>query len=129
MGLQTFDERVVLNLSRRIVPADGTASLSFITVNSGDRRYDTILCANRDTIPHVVTLTKTNAGVVTVLGSVSVPAGTGYAGSPTVDLLALILPTTQSGINLQAGETVNVQLAVAVAATFDLDVTAFGGAF
>lgn len=129
MGLQTFDERVIFSASKRILPADGIASLALVTVASQDRRIDNILVANRDTIPHVVTLTRTTATIVTTLGSVSVPAGTGYAGTPTIDLLAAIFPATMGGLPVQGPETINVQLAVAVAATFDLDVSVLGGAF
>jgi hypothetical protein len=129
MSISTLDERNVLNLQRLVLPADGTGSLALVPVNSNDRRIDSILVANRDTIPHVVTLAKTNTAVTTVLGSLSVPAGQGYAGTPSLDLLASILPASQVGLTLMSADTLNVQLAVAVAATFDLSVSAFGGTF
>lgn len=129
MSLQSFDERTVLNGNRRVLPADGTTSVSVVAVNSSDRRIDTILVANRDTIAHVVTLTKVNGAITTTLGSLSIPAGTGYAGTPSIDLLAGCVPATQIGINLNPADTLAVTLAVAVQATFDLDVTTLGGVF
>jgi hypothetical protein len=129
MAIGIFDERTVQNYQRRILPADGAAALSLVPVNSSDRRIDTILVVNRDSIAHVLVLSKTVGGVTTNLGSASIPAGTGYAGTPCLDLLALIFPATQVGLNLQPADVLSVSCVVAVQATFDLDVTATGGVF
>lgn len=129
MGLSTFDERTALTRSRLVVPADGVALLPLMTVDFSDARVDQILVANRDGIPHVVNLILTNGAVLTNLGSVSVTAGAGYAGTPSVDLLASIFPATQVGIVIQGGMLLGVQLAVAVVATFDMSFSAFGGRF
>lgn len=129
MSVTTFDERSVLAHNRRLLPADGTGVVAFVPANSSDRRMDAMLIANRDTIAHVVTLLKVNGAVTICLGSATIPAGQGYAGTPSLDLLALVFPATMVGINLVAGDTLAVQLAVALQATFDLDVSAYGGAF
>jgi hypothetical protein len=129
MGTQVFDERTVLNQSRLVVPADGTGVLALVTATTTDRRIDTLLCANRDGIAHVVSLVFTNGAVVTQLGSVSVPAGTGYAGTPAIDLLVACFPVSQAGLAIQPTQLLGIQLAVAVVATFDLSVTALGGQY
>jgi hypothetical protein len=129
MSLATFDERNALSQSRLVLPADGTALVPLVTVNSQERRIDTILVANRDGIAHVINVVTTVGAVVTNLGSVSVPAGQGYLGTPSLDILAAVLPATQVGLVLMPGQLVGVQLAVAVVATFDVSVTAQGGVF
>ena len=129
MSIAQFDERVVNNSTRLVVPADGTALLPLVTVGVGDRRVDALLVSNRDTIAHVVNIVLTHVGVLTVLGSTSVPAGAGFAGAPSVDIMAASFPSTQVGMNLTGADLLGVQLAVAVAATFDVSVTAVGGLF
>lgn len=129
MGFQVYDETAVLNLNRLIVPADGTALLPLVPAASVSRRIDAILAANRDTIDHVINVQMTVGAVVTEIGSVTVPAGAGYAGVPTVDLLGSGFPATQAGVTLIGTSLIGVQLPVAVVATFDVSVTAVGGFF
>ena len=129
MSLQAFDERIVLLYSRLFLPADGTALVTVAAANSGDRRLDACMVANRDTIPHVVNLQMTNGAILTQLGSLSVPAGQGYAGTPALDLFASVLPVGQVGLVLSPATTLQVSMSVAIVATFDVSVTMVGGSF
>lgn len=129
MSLQTFDERTVLNALVLMLPADGTATKIIAAVNSSDRRIDNVLISNRDTIAHVVTASVVAGGTTVILGSVSIPAGQGFAGTPSIDLLASIFPATFVGLNLAPSATLNVTLAVAIQATFDVGFFVNGGVF
>jgi len=129
VAIGLFDERTVLSQSVLMLPADGTATKVVAAVNSSDRRIDNLLCANRDGIAHVVNVSIVAGGVTVQIGSVSIPAGQGYAGTPSLDILAAILPATQVGLNLVPGATLNVQLPVAIVATFDMSFYAQGGTF
>lgn len=129
MGLGIFDERTVYLAQVLMVPADGIATKIIVPANQSDRRVDAMMVANRDGIAHVVNLSMVSGAVTVQLGSVSVPAGQGYAGTPSLDVLAAVLPATQVGINLIPGATLNVVLSVAIVATFDLSLCAIGGVF
>ncbi len=129
MSLQTFDERTVLAQQVLMLPADGTATKIIVAANSSDRRVDAIVVSNRDGIAHVVNVNVVLAGVTVQIGSVSIPANQGYLGTPGIDLLASILPATQVGINLSPAATINVVLAVAIVATFDMSFWVSGGVF
>jgi hypothetical protein len=129
MGLGIFDESRVYQAARIVLPADAVALVPLVAVGTVDRRIDNLLAVNRDTIAHTVNVVTTIGGVLTVIGSVSVPAGQGYAGTKALDLLDGALPATQVGLNLISGNLLGVQLVVAVQATFDLTVFANGGWF
>lgn len=129
MSIQTFDERTVLIQPVLMVPGDGTTTKVIVAANSSDRRIDALMVSNRDTIAHVLNLTSVLGGVTTQLGSVSIPAGQGYAGTPSIDILAACFPATQVGVNLTPSATLNVSMVVAIQATFDVSLTAFGGVF
>jgi hypothetical protein len=129
MSLGIFDERTVLGAFKIVLPADGTGAVALVPINSGDRRIDTISVVNRDGIAHVVNLLLVNGATTIQLGSASIPANQGYAGTPALDLLALIQPATSAGITLQPGDTLSVSMAVAIVATFDVSFRCSGGAF
>lgn len=129
MGLQIFDERTVLTAVKLMLPADGTAAVSILPVHSSDRRVDSIIVSNRDTIAHVCNLTLVAGAVTVELGSVSVAASAGYLGTPGVDILASCLPATVVGLAMPPAGSLNLSLSVALVATFDLSVTVNGGVF
>jgi hypothetical protein len=129
MAIGTFDERTVLTQQVLMLPADGTATKVLAPVNSSDRRIDAITVTNRDTIAHVVTASIVVGATTVAIGSVSIPAGQGFAGTPAIDLLAAILPATVVGVNLGPSATFNVTLAVAIQATFDVGFWISGGVF
>jgi len=129
MGLQTFDERTILAAVKLVAPADGTGAVALLPVHSSDRRVDTIIATNRDTIAHVVTLTLNNGATTIILGSVSLAAGAGTAGTPAVDVLAACLPATVVGLLLVPADNLLVTMAVAIQATFDVGFKVIGGIF
>jgi len=127
MGLTTFDETAAEVWSWLLVPASGTGFIALVPTDVFDRRVDSILVSNRDGIAHVINLSLIVGSSRTQLGSVSVPAGAGYAGTPSVDILPTSLPATQVGLVVPGNYALNFNVSVAVVATFDMSVTAFGG--
>jgi hypothetical protein len=127
MGLSTFDEKAAVIWNALVLPAAGTGAVTLIPAQVGDVRVDTILVSNRDGIAHVIIVQVAVGAVYTIIGTVSVPAGAGTAGTPSVDILAAVLPATQVGLVLPGGDILRISMAVAIVATFDVSVTAFGG--
>lgn len=128
MGRAIFDEKSVITTNLLVLPASGTGAITLVGTDVNDRRIDTILVSNRDGIAHVINLSLLVGAVVTQLGSVSVPAGQGYAGTPSIDLLAAVLPADQVGYPLVGGCQLHINMVVAVVATFDVSLSVIGGA-
>lgn len=129
MGISIFDE--TLADSNAIVFDDGN-SPGTLTLTPNDktlRRVDTILAANNDTIDHVVNLRINIAASFYWLGSVTVPAGTGFDGVPAIDLLAACVPVTQVGLNLFSFNYLEINVPVALNTGKGLWLTTFGGLF
>lgn len=127
VGLQTFDENEPFANVHYIVNAAGTGSVTFVNANPRRVRIDSILAINNDSIPHVVNVFYFDGSTPGLIGSASVASGAGTAGTPSVDLLAAILPTTQVGLLLNGVSTINVAVAVAVTGANSVQLTALGG--
>lgn len=127
MGTQVFSEVQPHLTGVKFVNADGTAAKTVGGDSALQTRVDTLLCQNTDTIPHVINVGVNIGGTIYQLGSVSVAAGAGTAGTPCVDLLAAIFPATQVGMQLMASQQLEVSMVVAVVATFTVTVVAVGG--
>lgn len=127
MGLQNFDERDPLQFSKVVLAADGITRHPLMLPGVGNARVDSIVATNSDAIAHVVILSLLISAVETNLGSASIPAGQGYAGTPGLDLLALILPATQVGLVVGALETLRYALEVVMGGTTHVDLTVNGG--
>lgn len=127
MGLSTFEERVPFYQATAFTSADTTVAKQAAKLTTSPVRIDSILATNTDTIPHVIRLTLVVSSVNYLIGSVSVPAGAGTLGTPSVDALAGSLPVTQAGIVLDPLNSINAAMEVAVAATFAVTLVALGG--
>lgn len=128
MSLSQFDERTALVTPVQIALADGVALKTLATGALSGQRVDDILASNNDTIPHVLELALTVGAVTYALGSVSVPAGTGWAGAPALSLGATLLPPLQAGWLLGYNNLLKVRVTVAMVGAFVCDVVGFGGA-
>lgn len=129
MGISIFDE--TLADSNPVVFDDGN-SPGVLTLTPNDktlRRVDTILAVNNDTIDHEVSLRINIASAFYWLGSVVIPAGAGFAGTPSIDLLAACVPPTQLGLNLFSFNYLEVDCLVALSSGKGVWITAFGGLF
>jgi hypothetical protein len=127
MGLSIFDEVQPYDVVATLNTASGIIAVSVAPQTTTPRRLDNILVTNSDVIAHVVTLLYVDSGISIVLGSWSIPAGQGYVGTPGVDLLAAVLPSTQVGLACRASVSFSLQLAVVMGATAVLGVVVNGG--
>jgi hypothetical protein len=127
MGIQSFDESLPLNEGASIESTDGT---NWVSVHGGIQslcRIDTILVTNSDSVDHVVNLRMNANAAQTRLTSVNLPAGTGSAGVPPVDLIAAIPGVLAGGIPLYAFTTLEAQAEVAFGAGTGAQISVVGG--
>lgn len=127
-GLAAFQETQPVVAQVTFVNADGTAAKSLASYLGGPWRVDSIYVTNDDTIDHVVDLFVRVTATNYLLGSANVPAGTGKAGVPAVDVLAASLPSGSAGLALGDGASIQAAMEVAVAAAHTVTLNAFGGA-
>jgi hypothetical protein len=129
VSLQQFDERNPVQVGVGIVAANTTTDVAIISAAALDTRIDSVLATNTDTIPHVVGLRVGIGGGAYSLGTVSVPAGAGTGGAPTVDVLASGFPTTQVGFILKNGNTLSGHVEVTMVGGSYVHLVAIGGTF
>lgn len=129
MGLTTIQEQFA---DTNMLVFDSGNSPGVISLWTGDktpRRIDAVLATNNDGIAHVIELRVNNGASTTRIGSVSVPAGQGFAGTPSLDILAAILPATVVGIALDRFWTLDANCLVAVTGSNGVFLTSLGGTF
>jgi len=127
MSTGVYAEVTPLTQNTRMLPADGITAKSIGLALALNRRYDACIATSTDTIAHVVELILLDGSNTTVLGTATLPAGAGGAGTPGVDLLGLALPAVLSGIAIKAVSNFQVRFQVAIQATFQVDFTLVGG--
>src|SRR5437867_3519073 len=82
---------------------DAGAGTNFDTVTGSVRittKIDALIATNDDTISHDVEVRLFVGGDPIVLGRVAVPAGTGFATSPALDILPTLMPAAIEGFAL-----------------------------
>ena len=111
--------------------ADGTTSTALYTAGTDGGLVDSVSVVSTDTVAVILVLSVDNGTTECQIGEVSIPAGSGSDGSsPAKNLLdAVALPFLQSGGGLALGASAVLKVAakVAVTATKQLDITAYGG--
>jgi len=127
MGLATLDERAPYVVNTHFAPVDGTAAKPITTTATAAVRIDAITATNSDGIAHQVTLTLNDTIARLPLGSVSIPAGQGTNGTPSLDILAGSLPATVVGVVLPPGAALWLVMSVAIVAPNGVDIIALGG--
>jgi hypothetical protein len=129
VSIAQFDERSPKITGAQFLLADGTNPQSLGGPGTTHSRVDDILAANSDGIDHVLGLEYVIGAITLRIGSVNIPAGSGYAGAPAVSLGTTLLPSLQLGW-LLAGSISAFQATLEVAVvTGSVDVVAFGGDF
>lgn len=101
MSFGSFDE---VRLGGNAVVLDnslGTGLAEIIPASQYGVRLDTLVGSNNDAIDHVVAFAFDFGGGIRHFGSVSVPAGSGYGGVSSVDLLAGLLPINTAGLTVE----------------------------
>lgn len=129
MSIAQFDERTPLSHTVGIVAANTTTNQTIATGAVAGERIDDILLSNDDSIAHVVNINLTIAAAACRLASINVPAGSGVAGVPPVQVFPAQSPTNQGGYPLAAGQVLTAAVEVTMQTTSVLRVTTLGGIF
>ena len=129
MGLTQFEEHSAYIDLELIDNAQGTGNLNIYRA-AIPGRIDSLILASDDTVDHVLQLWAVQSGTPTaLLGSVSVPAGSGTDGVlPSVDAIPLVFPTVLT-FYFDNTYQLGVRVTVAVTAGKNLWVAAIGGYF
>jgi hypothetical protein len=127
MGISVFDETIPWNTGTQVAAADTTTPKTIATATDRPLYVRQILATNSDAIPHVVEfLMFPNNGFAAELGAVTLPAGTGYAGAPAIDVLPLLVGAGV-GLVLATTEVVNAAMLVAITGAFKVDFLVLAG--
>jgi hypothetical protein len=129
MSLQVFDGAAPLLQTKHFLAADTTARVDMGYAPLPHCLVTNILLANEDTIAHVVDVWQKSSANYFLLGSVSVPAGAGFAGVPTVDLIATMGLSATGGLLQIYNNQFALSLEVAMVGAHYLDATALGVVF
>lgn len=127
MANSFINELLPVAIHARLQNADGTAFKTAVNADpTSGRLFNTALCANADTIAHVVNVAHKTGATNSIIASVSVPAGSGYGGVAPVNLFAALNATQAGAISLDGQQTLEWQVEVAMVGTFNLDVMFLG---
>jgi len=126
MTLDRYAIRDYKYIGHAILNGDGTTTQALITGAAHGSVVFLLLARSNAAAAHVVNVALNN-GAVVPLASVSVPAGSGYAGVPPVDLLAGLPSILSQGIPIGPGDDLELALEVAVDGEEELLVGGVGG--
>lgn len=126
MGLTVYDERQPFSGQAIILPASGTGLVQAYPAATLQERIDAIYVTTDAVGAQVIRLYLSNAQD-TLLGSVSIPASQGIAGTPAIDLLSALPATARDGLVLWGGDVVKVAMEASVPAGKSVWVTVVGG--
>jgi hypothetical protein len=126
MSLALFNESAPYIVQTIFTNATGTAKTNITTASFPRKRVDQILCANTDTIAHVVNLSIEGAAS-TIIESISVPAGVGSAGVAPMNILANLNLLPVAGVYLDGTTNLAATLEVILTATKTLSFMIMGG--
>jgi hypothetical protein len=129
MGISVFDEQFADVNLLVFDSSNSPGTISFWTGDKTPRRVDAVLATNNDSIDHTIELRVNNGGSSTRIGSAVIPAGQGYAGTPGLNLLELVLPANVAGIVLDRFWTLDANCLVALTGSNGVFLTSLGGTF
>ena len=129
MGFQVFDERMLMDC--HFVADDGTPTgiHNILFAPEYGARVDSFMVSSTDTIDHMIGLDVSYGGTVIQLGSINIPAGSGFAGVPPVDLLSPFVLPALACLLLAPTAGLHIELLVALSATKNLIFFGQVGAF
>ena len=128
-GVSTFQEAQPIASGTTFAAADTTVAKTVTGSPVGYYRIDQIVVCSNDTVAQVIDIFYRSGSTNYLLGSVSIPAGTGTAGTKGIDALAAVLPTTMTGIVVHSGDQIFAGMEATISAAKTVTVTAFGGTF
>lgn len=127
MGTGQFNEIYPFNLVNELADTDGTNLVQMLGVGQFYRRLDQVSLSNNDTIDHVVALVVSLNSVTARVACINVPAGSGFAGVPPVEVYTATPTTPVGGLVVDVNALLYVTLEVAMATGKVLQVFASGG--
>jgi hypothetical protein len=127
MGTQQFNEGDPVNTMSAITSATALLAQQVWNIVQAKSRVDVFILSNDDAIDHVVRINYVISGSPLPIGSVLVPAGSGYGALAPVDVLKALLPLTQQGIAMNAFDYLSCQLEVVMGSTAELTAFLMGG--
>jgi hypothetical protein len=127
MGLSQYDERSPAWQQGSLTIASGTTVVDMFTPTGSAVRVDAVLVSSTSLTPQIVDLWLTRYDGNGLVGSVSIPAGAGFAGVPIVDLIASIAPAAIGALVLLTGVGLGVGVEVALTGSDTLGVQVLGG--
>ena len=127
MGLSVYDEHTRIWEGTTFDVSNGTATSHILTMSWEPGRIDQILLTSSDAIAHICSFTAVvQVGSTVLLGSVNLPAGTGYGGTPALDALPLLVGAGV-GIVITGGDALDMNLDVAATVATVVGVLVVGG--
>lgn len=127
MGFSTFDERTAQNWQIVFNDTSYPTPSPFAPPDVRASRFDTIIGTNNDTVDHTLgAYFDFGAGPVH-FATVTLPAGAGEPGTPSVDVLDALIPATSPGIVLAAGSELGFAQYEALGSGKLIRIVAIGG--
>lgn len=127
MSLSIFDESSVESIAKVIDDSNSPGPQMYLPSDRCQRRVDALLVTNNDTIDHIVRLRYNDGTVNAWIGSHTIPAGTGFAGVPAIDLVPILAPVGTAGWVFADFTFMDVGTEEAVNAGKGVWFTSFGG--
>lgn len=123
-----FDEKAPLYFGMKIQSTYTPGTLnSFAGPGKSDYRFDVWIVTNTDTVDANLTVYLNDGTTDYVVGSLTVPAGSGTGATLPVDILHVLFGDTFHYLNVPQGNNVKVSLAAAPASGKIVTLFAMGG--
>jgi len=127
MGLSQFDERKAQQYNGEIDNSNGTASVVAAPGLQFDYHLDMLFLVNTDSSSRILNLYLTIGATTEPFASVLVPARAGFDGNPPVEAMSEVLPSSQTGMVVQGGATLDLAVTVTVTSGQAIGYTLIGG--
>lgn len=105
----------------------GTAAATLVAAAATPRQIDDIIVTSTEVVARVVDLIWQIGGTNRVIGSVSIPAGSGFGGVAPVNMLVALAAELPNGIRMQANDTLLYQMETVITSPLVLNLTVSGG--
>jgi len=118
-----------LNLGTTFAAADTTVAKNILTAPGGYWRLIAINLTSDDTAAQVIDIFLRAGSTNFLLGSVSIPAGTGKAGVAPVEFFKAVMPDTEQGLDLSPTTSVQAAMEATITATKTVTVQVLYGLY
>lgn len=126
-GMQQFGEVYAFNANTEVINAIGLNPSYLSGPGNVQLRFDTVWLSNNDASDHIVDVTLLSSSFSQPLGSVNVPAGSGFGGLRCVEALSSIFGTGSTGMCLMAGDQLGFAVEVIMPGATVLGISGLGG--